>query len=228
MAGVVRPALAGHTSSVARWTARGGFAPTRGAGGSAKGVGPRSDWTGAAPCTENSRFNRGTEGAQERRPPRRRKAAWHRNHLHDEGPAQGDAAGQGDPQGDLALVLPDGQDRRPGRQRRGQEHAAPHHGRRGQGLRRRGLRRRGHAHRFLPQEPQLDPKKTVLEIVEEAVAPQRAILQKYEDLSANWSDENADELGRLQDQIDAQNLWSWTATWRRRWTRCACRRARRT
>ncbi len=60
---------------------------------------------------------------------------------------------------------------------------------------------------FLPQEPQLDPTKTVLEIVEEAVAPQRAILQKYEDLSANWSDENADELGRLQDQIDAQNLW---------------------
>jgi ATP-binding cassette ChvD family protein len=60
---------------------------------------------------------------------------------------------------------------------------------------------------FLPQEPQLDPTRTVLEIVEEAVAPQRAILQKYEDLSANWSDENADELGRLQDQIDAQNLW---------------------
>src|SRR5688572_7433695 len=60
---------------------------------------------------------------------------------------------------------------------------------------------------FLPQEPRLDESKTVLEIVEEAVAPQRAILQKYEELSANWSDENADELGRLQDQIDAQNLW---------------------
>src|SRR5688572_20417801 len=60
---------------------------------------------------------------------------------------------------------------------------------------------------FLPQEPRLDELKTVLEIVEEAVAPQRAILQKYEELSANWSDENADELGRLQDQIDAQNLW---------------------
>jgi len=59
----------------------------------------------------------------------------------------------------------------------------------------------------LAQEPQLDPGKTVLETVEEAVAPQRAILQKYEDLSANWSEENADELGRLQDQIDAQNLW---------------------
>jgi energy-dependent translational throttle protein EttA len=60
---------------------------------------------------------------------------------------------------------------------------------------------------FLPQEPQLDDKKTVLEIVEEAVAPQRAILTKYEELSADWSDENAGELGRLQDQIDAQNLW---------------------
>jgi sulfate-transporting ATPase len=60
---------------------------------------------------------------------------------------------------------------------------------------------------FLPQEPRLDEAKKVIDIVEEAVAPQRAILQKYEDLSANWSDENADELGRLQDQIDAQNLW---------------------
>jgi ATP-binding cassette ChvD family protein len=60
---------------------------------------------------------------------------------------------------------------------------------------------------FLPQEPQLDPAKKVVDIVEEAVAPQRAVLQKYEELSANWSDENADELGRLQDEIDAHNLW---------------------
>jgi energy-dependent translational throttle protein EttA len=59
----------------------------------------------------------------------------------------------------------------------------------------------------LPQEPQLDPSKTVLQTVEEAVAPQRAIVQRYEELSADWSEENADELGRLQDQIDAQNLW---------------------
>jgi len=59
----------------------------------------------------------------------------------------------------------------------------------------------------LSQEPQLDPGKTVREIVEEAVGPQRAVLQKYEDLSADWSEENADELGRLQDRIDAQNLW---------------------
>jgi ATP-binding cassette ChvD family protein len=60
---------------------------------------------------------------------------------------------------------------------------------------------------FLPQEPQLTPGKTVVEVVEESVAPQRAIVKRYEDLSADWSDENAAELGRLQDQIDAQDLW---------------------
>ena len=60
---------------------------------------------------------------------------------------------------------------------------------------------------YLPQEPQLDPRQNVLQHVEEAVAAPRAIVQRYEELSADWSDENADELGRLQDQIDAQNLW---------------------
>jgi energy-dependent translational throttle protein EttA len=60
---------------------------------------------------------------------------------------------------------------------------------------------------YLPQEPQLDPKKTVLEHVEEAVAGKRKILQRYEELMANYSDETADESSRLQDQIDAQNLW---------------------
>jgi energy-dependent translational throttle protein EttA len=60
---------------------------------------------------------------------------------------------------------------------------------------------------YLPQEPQLDPTKTVLEHVQESVADKRAILARYEELSADWSEENADELGRLQDQIDAANLW---------------------
>src|SRR5262245_23956545 len=60
---------------------------------------------------------------------------------------------------------------------------------------------------YLPQEPQLTPGKTVVEVVDEAVAAQRAIVKRYEDLSADWSEENADELGRLQDQIDAQGLW---------------------
>src|SRR5262249_27731503 len=60
---------------------------------------------------------------------------------------------------------------------------------------------------YLPQEPQLPPGKTVKDVVEEAVAAKRAILTRYEELSADWSEENADELGRLQDQIDAGNLW---------------------
>jgi energy-dependent translational throttle protein EttA len=60
---------------------------------------------------------------------------------------------------------------------------------------------------YLPQEPQLDPKKSVLEHVEGAVVGKRKILQRYEELSANYSDETADEFSRLQDQIDAANLW---------------------
>jgi len=59
----------------------------------------------------------------------------------------------------------------------------------------------------LPQEPGLDPTKTVLEHVEEAVAGKKAILARYEELAANYSDETANEFARLQDQIDAQNLW---------------------
>jgi len=59
----------------------------------------------------------------------------------------------------------------------------------------------------LPQEPHLDPTKNVLQHVEEAVAEKRKILERYEEISANYSDETADEFARLQDQIDAQNLW---------------------
>jgi energy-dependent translational throttle protein EttA len=60
---------------------------------------------------------------------------------------------------------------------------------------------------YLPQEPVLDPKKNVLQHVEEAVAEKRKILSRYEEISANYSDDTADEFARLQDQIDAQNLW---------------------
>ncbi|MCM2254645.1 MAG: energy-dependent translational throttle protein EttA [Vicinamibacteria bacterium] len=60
---------------------------------------------------------------------------------------------------------------------------------------------------YLPQEPQLDPGKNVQEHVEEAVAVQRKILHRYEELAANYSDDTADEFSRLQDQIDSQNLW---------------------
>ncbi|MFN7940024.1 MAG: energy-dependent translational throttle protein EttA [Thermoanaerobaculia bacterium] len=60
---------------------------------------------------------------------------------------------------------------------------------------------------LLPQEPQLDPGKNVLEHVESAVAGKKAILARYEELAANYSDDTAAEFGRLQDAIDSQNLW---------------------
>ena len=60
---------------------------------------------------------------------------------------------------------------------------------------------------YLPQEPVLDPTKNVLQHVEQAVAEKRKILTRYEEISANYSDDTADEFSRLQDQIDAQNLW---------------------
>ena len=60
---------------------------------------------------------------------------------------------------------------------------------------------------FLPQEPQLDPAKNVLQHVEDAVSAKKAILARYEELSMNYSDETADEFSRLQDRIDHENLW---------------------
>ncbi|MDF3384367.1 MULTISPECIES: energy-dependent translational throttle protein EttA [Sulfitobacter] len=60
---------------------------------------------------------------------------------------------------------------------------------------------------YLPQEPKLDPEKTVRENVMEGVAEKKAILDRYNDLAMNYSDETAEEMAKLQDDIDAQNLW---------------------
>lgn len=60
---------------------------------------------------------------------------------------------------------------------------------------------------YLPQEPQLDESKTVVENVMEGVADKQAILDRYNELMMNYSDETAEEGAALQDQIDAQNLW---------------------
>jgi len=60
---------------------------------------------------------------------------------------------------------------------------------------------------YLPQEPQLDPSKTVRENVMEGVAAKTAILERYNELMMNYSDETADEGAKLQDIIDSQNLW---------------------
>jgi ATP-binding cassette ChvD family protein len=60
---------------------------------------------------------------------------------------------------------------------------------------------------YLPQEPDLDPKKDVLGNAMEGVAEKKAILDRYHEIAANYSEETADEMTALQDQIDAQNLW---------------------
>jgi ATP-binding cassette ChvD family protein len=66
---------------------------------------------------------------------------------------------------------------------------------------------------YLPQEPDLDPDKTVRECVEEGVAPVKALLKRFEEVSAAFGDPDADmdklleEQGKLQDAIDAANGW---------------------
>lgn len=69
---------------------------------------------------------------------------------------------------------------------------------------------------FLPQEPELDTSKTVMQCVEEGVAGSKAILARYDeicellgsDLSDDESEKLNDELGRLQDTIDMNDLWN--------------------
>ena len=60
---------------------------------------------------------------------------------------------------------------------------------------------------YLPQEPKLDETKDVMGNVMEGVAAKKAILDRYNELMMNYSDETADEATKLQEQIDAQNLW---------------------
>ncbi|AGI69454.1 ABC transporter ATP-binding protein [Octadecabacter antarcticus 307] len=60
---------------------------------------------------------------------------------------------------------------------------------------------------YLPQEPELDATLTVRENVMLGVKAKQDILNRYNDLAMNYSDETADEMAQLQDEIDAQNLW---------------------
>jgi ATP-binding cassette ChvD family protein len=60
---------------------------------------------------------------------------------------------------------------------------------------------------YLPQEPQLDASKDVLGNAMEGVAEKKAMVDRYNELAMNYSDETADEMARLQDIIDGQNLW---------------------
>ena len=60
---------------------------------------------------------------------------------------------------------------------------------------------------YLAQEPQLDPEKSVRGNVMEGVAPQKAVVDRYNELATNYSDETADEMTKLQDEIEAKGLW---------------------
>ncbi|TWT83381.1 putative ABC transporter ATP-binding protein [Planctomycetes bacterium CA13] len=68
---------------------------------------------------------------------------------------------------------------------------------------------------YLEQEPQLDPKKTVFENVQEAVAERRQVIDRYNEISMMLGDVTddkqmtklCDEMAKLQDIIDAANLW---------------------
>tara|TARA_B110001450_G_scaffold231724_1_gene233802 strand:+ start:575 stop:2230 length:1656 start_codon:yes stop_codon:yes gene_type:complete len=60
---------------------------------------------------------------------------------------------------------------------------------------------------YLPQEPKLEDNLTVRENVMLGVKPKKDILDRYNELAMNYSDETAEEMAQLQDEIDAQNLW---------------------
>src|SRR5471032_1929987 len=60
---------------------------------------------------------------------------------------------------------------------------------------------------YLPQEPQLDPTKNVRDNVMEGVAKKQALVDRYNEIASNYSDETADEMAKLQDEIESQNLW---------------------
>ena len=61
---------------------------------------------------------------------------------------------------------------------------------------------------YLEQEPILDPTLSVRDNVMLAVSEKKAILDKYNELAMNYSEETADEMASLQDQIDADDLWN--------------------
>jgi ATP-binding cassette ChvD family protein len=61
---------------------------------------------------------------------------------------------------------------------------------------------------LLEQEPKLDPDKNVLDNVLDGVGGLVALVERFNELAANYSDETADEFARLQEQIDAADAWN--------------------
>ncbi len=65
---------------------------------------------------------------------------------------------------------------------------------------------------MLEQEPQLDESKDVRGNIEDGVSEVRALLDRFNELSMNYSDETADEFSRVQEQIDAVDAWNLDTT----------------
>src|SRR5215831_16649559 len=65
---------------------------------------------------------------------------------------------------------------------------------------------------MLEQEPQLDESKDVRGNVEDGVAETKALLDRFNELAMNYSDETADEFARVQEQIDAVDGWNLDTT----------------
>src|SRR5204862_1440527 len=61
---------------------------------------------------------------------------------------------------------------------------------------------------LLEQEPQLDESKDVRGNVEDGVAETKALLDRFNELAADYSEENAEEFGRIQAQIEAADAWN--------------------
>ncbi|HEV2061361.1 MAG TPA: energy-dependent translational throttle protein EttA, partial [Solirubrobacteraceae bacterium] len=61
---------------------------------------------------------------------------------------------------------------------------------------------------ILEQEPELDEGKDVKGNVEDGVARTKALLDRFNELSMNYSDETADEMARIQDEIEAADAWN--------------------
>jgi ATP-binding cassette ChvD family protein len=65
---------------------------------------------------------------------------------------------------------------------------------------------------LLEQEPQLDPSKDVKGNIEDGVAELRALLDRFNELSMNYSEETAEEFARVQERIDAVDAWNLETT----------------
>ena len=79
---------------------------------------------------------------------------------------------------------------------------------------------------YLPQEPELDPHKDVLGNAMEGVAEKKALIDRYNEIAANYSDETADEMAAsCRTRSTRRTCGTSTRRSSRRSTRCAARRA---